>query len=108
MIFNIVFSIFILMCWSTTTLEAWGGVRRGTCGGSSGAASQKKLSKKEIADLKAQGAEVYDEYGDAWHAVRYRNEFSAAQWKTILLQKRIRVPLTAEDQRALSELFVGE
>lgn len=65
-------------------------------------------SKKEIAVLKAQGGVAYEEYGEAWHSIRYRSEFTAAQWKTILLQKRIRVPLTAEDQRALSQLFVGE
>jgi hypothetical protein len=108
MISNIVFSILIFSLSSTVALEAWGGVKRGTCGGSGSYKTAKKLSKKEAAELKAQGAEVYEEYGDAWHAVRYRNEFTAAQWKTILLQKRIRVPLTAEDQRALSELFVGE
>jgi hypothetical protein len=68
----------------------------------------RKLTKQEEAALKAQGGVVYEEYGTAWHPIRYRTEFTAAQWKTILLQKRVRVPLTADDQRALSKLFVGE
>ncbi len=68
----------------------------------------RKLTKQEEAALKQQGGVVYEEYGTAWHSIRYRTEYTAAQWKTILLQKRVRVPLTADDQRALSKLFVGE
>lgn len=91
---------------TTTLLEAscsWAG-----CSSSKNGDAPKQMSKQEAAALKAQGGVVYEEYGTAWHAIRYRTEFTAAQWKTILLQKRVRVPLTADDQRALSKLFVGE
>ncbi len=105
--FKILVTALTFIVCTTSQIEAFGNCCQKSC--SKGASSTpKKLSKQEIAALKAQGGVVYDEYGDAWHPIRYRTEFTAAQWKTILLQKRIRVPLTAKDQRALSELLVGE
>lgn len=54
------------------------------------------------------GGVLYEEYAAALHTKRLRNEFTSAQWKTILLQKRVRVPLTAEDHRDLLQFFVHE
>ena len=54
------------------------------------------------------GGVLYEEYATALHTKRFRNEFTTAQWKTILLQKRIRIPLTGPDHRAMLKLFVGE
>lgn len=88
---------------TTSLLEA-----SSCCYAGNGSDAPKQMTKQQEAALKAQGGVVYEEYGTAWHSIRYRTEFTAAQWKTILLQKRVRVPLTADDQRALSKLFVGE
>lgn len=104
--FKILAAVFIIIGSTTGFLEASCSYCSNACSSDSGV--PKKLSKQERAALKARGGVVYEEYGDAWHPIRYRSEFTAAQWKTILLQKRIRVPMTVQDQRALSELFVGE
>lgn len=85
-------------CWNSSSQNS----------SSSASKEPKPLSKKEAAKLKERGGVIYEAYGEAWHPIRYQKEFGAAQWKTILLQKRVRVPLTAQDQRALLKLFVGE
>lgn len=72
--------------------------------------------KKAIEDCKSRlskyrfkrGGLLYQYYAEAMHSKRYRREFTTAQWKTILLQKRVRIPWTAEDHRAFYRFFVGE
>lgn len=66
-----------------------------------------KASQKEIKEEKKQGGEYYEEYVTAMHNKRFQNEFTPAEWKTILLQKRVRVPFTAEEHRDLL-LFFGD
>ncbi len=64
--------------------------------------------EKRSARRLKRGGVLFREYVDALHAPRYRREFTKAQWKTILLQKRIRIPLTAEEHRSLTKLFIDE
>lgn len=104
---SILIAVFALYISTSANLQAAPCCCRKTCSERS-SDTPKPLTKEEIAKLKERGGEVYEEYGEAWHSIRYQKEFTAAQWKTILLQKRVRVPLTADDQRALLELFVGE
>lgn len=54
------------------------------------------------------GGNLYEEYATALHSKRRMSEFTPAQWKTILLQKRIRIPLTAKDHHDLEEFFLGD
>ena len=64
--------------------------------------------KKQKKDRLKRGGILYDRYGTAIHARRYSREFTRAQWKTIMLQKRVRIPLSAEEHRSLSKLLVDE
>ncbi len=104
---SILITVFVLFISTASPAQAALCCCRQPCAEQS-SETPKPLTKEEIAKLKERGGEVYEEYGEAWHSIRYQKEFTAAQWKTILLQKRVRVPLTADDQRALQELFVGE
>lgn len=61
--------------------------------------------KNVIKDEKARGGELYEEYSTAMHNKRTQREMTPAKWKTVLLQKRIRIPLTAEDHRDLLIFF---
>ena len=68
-----------------------------------------KSRDKECQEIRLKrGGVLYQEYATAIHTKRYRTEFTPAQWKTILLQKRVRIPLTAEEHRSLEMLFIGE
>lgn len=58
-----------------------------------------------IKNEKIRGGELYEEYATAMHNRRTQKEMTPAQWKTVLLQKRIRIPLTAEDHRDLEVFF---
>ena len=72
-------------------------------------AEARRECRKVIEDTRLKrGGVLYQEYVDAMHTRRYRKEFTPAQWKTILLQKRVRIPLSAEEHRSLEALFIGE
>lgn len=67
-----------------------------------------KPSQAMLKQEKKRGGEVYEEYATVMHAKRYRNEFTPAQWKTILLQKRVRIPFTAQEHHDILLFFVNE
>ena len=67
--------------------------------------SEPKEKRSTIQNEKKRGGELYEEYATAMHNKRTPKEMTPAQWKTVLLQKRIRIPLTAEDHRDLLEFF---
>lgn len=79
------------------------------------AAAQVAEAKKKKAETQARikeqkkiGGVLYEQYSTALHTKRLRNEFTRAEWKTILLQKRIRIPLTAQDHYDMELFFIGE
>ncbi len=51
------------------------------------------------------GRELYKEYGTAMHSQRLQNELSPAEWLTVLLFHRVRVPFTAEEHCNLNRFF---
>lgn len=72
-------------------------------------ANRKKAEiNARIKEEKRVGGVLYEQYSTALHTKRLRNEFTRAEWKTILLQKRIRIPLTAQDHHDMELFFIGE
>jgi hypothetical protein len=60
------------------------------------------FGKSSTRDCTRKKGEVfYEEYGDAWHRLRYENELSPTEWHTLLLAHRILVPWTAEEYCSL-------
>lgn len=57
---------------------------------------EKKAEKKRLA-----GSELYAIHCGRCHAERYPTEFTAAQWKTIATEMRVRANLPAADVRAI-------
>lgn len=87
--------------------KASGNSAKNTPGGT--AESQKKaMTQAKIKEEKKVGGVLYEQYATALHTKRLRSEFTRAQWKTILLQKRIRIPLTAQDHHEMELFFIGE
>lgn len=75
---------------------------------SAAVAKAPSVTQDEIKWEKKRGGKLYDEYATALHTKRLHNEFTSAQWKTILLQKRIRIPLTEREHRDLLRFFINE
>lgn len=71
--------------------------------------NDKSLDKEEKKKQKLMklGNLYYQEYGRAMHRERLQSELTPAQWKTTLLFHRIKLPLTAEEQKSLEALLVG-
>jgi len=46
-------------------------------------------------------AQTYEEHAARAHPDRYPNELTDAEWKTVMLQMRVRAPLTARDHRKI-------
>lgn len=47
----------------------------------------------------------YKEYGDAMHRYRLPSELTPAQWRTVMLFHRVRIPLTADEYCSLVDFF---
>jgi hypothetical protein len=62
--------------------------------------SDKKTAKKP-AKKKLSGAELYAINCNRCHPERYATEWTAAQWKTIMLHMRVRANLPAEQAKAI-------
>jgi hypothetical protein len=58
--------------------------------------TEKKAQKKKLT-----GAELYAVHCNRCHPERYPTEFTAAQWKTIMLEMRVRANLPAEQAKAI-------
>jgi len=60
-----------------------------------------KKAPKKTQKKKLTGAELYALNCNRCHAERYPTEFTAAQWKTIMLEMRVRANLPAEQAKAI-------
>ena len=63
----------------------------------------KKEEKKKLT-----GAEVYAIHCNRCHPERYPTEWTAAQWRTIMLHMRVRANLPAEQARAVAKYLQEE
>ncbi len=57
--------------------------------------------KKTEPKKKLTGAELYTIHCNRCHAERYATEFTAAQWKTLMLHMRVRANLPAAQAKAI-------
>jgi hypothetical protein len=61
----------------------------------------KKTEKKADKSKKLSGAELYAIHCNRCHAERYATEWTAAQWKTIMMHMRVRANLPADQAKAI-------
>lgn len=60
-----------------------------------------KKTEKKVEKAKLTGSELYAIHCGRCHAERYPTEFTAAQWKTVVMEMRVRANLPAADARAI-------
>jgi len=65
------------------------------------AAQSEKKPAKKAAKKKLSGAELYAINCNRCHPERYATEWTAAQWKTIMLHMRVRANLPADQAKAV-------
>ena len=65
------------------------------------AAPSEKQPAKKAAKKKLTGAEIYAINCNRCHPERYATEFTAAQWKTLMLHMRVRANLPAAQAKAV-------
>ena len=65
------------------------------------AAQSEKKAPKKAEKKKLTGAELYAIHCNRCHNERYATEFTAAQWKTIMLQMRVRANLPEDQAKAI-------
>ncbi len=65
------------------------------------AAAPKQKAPKKPAKKKLTGTELYAIHCGRCHPERYATEFTAAQWKTIMLEMRVRANLPADQAKAI-------
>jgi len=65
------------------------------------AAPAEKQPAKKAAKKKLTGAEIYAINCNRCHPERYATEFTAAQWKTLMLHMRVRANLPAAQAKAV-------
>jgi hypothetical protein len=64
-------------------------------------AQSDKQTPKKTQKKKLTGAELYAIHCGRCHPERYPTEFTAAQWKTVMLEMRVRANLPAEQAKAI-------
>jgi mono/diheme cytochrome c family protein len=64
-------------------------------------ATAEKPAAKKAAKKKLTGQELYAINCNRCHPERYPTEFTAAQWKTIMLEMRVRANLPAKESKAI-------
>ena len=72
---------------------------------------EKKPAKKaamKSEKKKLTGSELYSIHCNRCHAERYPTEFTAAQWKTIVMEMRVRANLPAADAKAIRKYLQEE
>ncbi len=65
------------------------------------AAPPAQKTAKKPAQKKLSGSELYAVHCNRCHPERYPTEFTAAQWKTIMLEMRVRANLPADQSKAI-------
>jgi len=68
---------------------------------SAGPPAQPAVPEKPAETNALSGATLYAINCNRCHAERYATEFTAGQWKTIMIHMRVRANLSAEDARAI-------
>jgi cytochrome c5 len=63
--------------------------------------TEKKSAKKPEKKAKLSGQELYAIHCGRCHSERYPTEFTAAQWKTVAMEMRVRANLPAADAKAI-------
>jgi hypothetical protein len=63
----------------------------------------KKTEKKKLT-----GNELYSIHCNRCHSERYPTEFTAAQWKTIMIQMRVRANLPADQAKTILKYLTEE
>jgi cytochrome c5 len=74
----------------------------------SAAAKPQKKAGKRAERRSLTGAELYALNCNRCHNERYPTEFTAAQWKTIMLEMRTRANLPAEQANAILKYLQGD
>ena len=64
-------------------------------------APTEKKAPKKAAKKKLTGADLYAVHCGRCHPERYATEFTAAQWKTVMIEMRVRANLPAEQAKAI-------
>ncbi|HLH55326.1 MAG TPA: cytochrome c [Verrucomicrobiae bacterium] len=76
--------------------------------------AQAKTDKKEAVKPKKEekkkltGAELYSIHCNRCHPERYPTEWTAAQWKTLMLHMRVRANVPADQAKAISKYLQEE
>jgi cytochrome c5 len=65
------------------------------------AAQSEKNTPKKAPKKKLTGADLYAIHCNRCHPERYATEFTAAQWKTIMVEMRVRANLPEEQAKAI-------
>jgi cytochrome c5 len=71
-------------------------------------AKTKQKADKPTTKRKLTGAELYALNCNRCHNERYPTEFTAAQWKSIMMEMRVRANLPAEQARAILKYLQEE
>lgn len=72
------------------------------------ATSAEKPRRKKPAKKKLTGAQLYAINCNRCHPERYPTEFTAAQWKTIMLEMRVRANLPAKQAKAILKFLQAD
>jgi hypothetical protein len=64
-------------------------------------AQSEKQTPKKVQKLKLTGADYYAMHCNRCHPERYATEFTAAQWKTIMVEMRVRANLPGDQAKAI-------
>jgi cytochrome c5 len=64
-------------------------------------AQSDKQTPKKAAKKKLTGADLYAIHCGRCHPERYATEFTAAQWKTVMIEMRVRANLPSEQAKAI-------
>jgi hypothetical protein len=65
------------------------------------AAQPDKMAPAKTQKKKLTGADLYAIHCNRCHPERYATEFTAAQWKTIMIEMRVRANLPADQAKAI-------
>ena len=67
-----------------------------------------KETKPKAEKKKLTGAELYAVHCNRCHAERYATEWTAAQWKTIIMHMRVRANLPARDAKTIQKYLIED
>jgi hypothetical protein len=68
----------------------------------------RRVAKGGDAGKKSLGSHYYEEFSDAFHAPRYPNELTPAQWATVMLHHRVHFMFTADEVKILQDYLQNQ